>query len=64
MSRAPRIALLCGGLLLLAACGQRGALYLPDSRGEAVARPAASPAPTPEEEEKARQEAARRSAGD
>ncbi|HXA92579.1 MAG TPA: lipoprotein [Steroidobacteraceae bacterium] len=38
--------------VLLAACGQKGALYLPDRTASAVSRPAAPspppPAPTPE----------------
>jgi predicted small lipoprotein YifL len=34
-------------LAFLAACGQKGPLYLPDSTGEVVTRPAATPAPAP-----------------
>ena len=34
-------------LALLAACGQKGPLYLPDQDGNVVVRPAAEPAPTP-----------------
>jgi predicted small lipoprotein YifL len=32
---------------LLASCGQKGPLYLPDQAGEIVTRPAQTPAPTP-----------------
>jgi predicted small lipoprotein YifL len=57
-----RLAALACTALLLAACGQRGALYIPEPRGEPVAtQPAASPVPAPAttEEERARREAAR-----
>jgi predicted small lipoprotein YifL len=38
---------LCGCLALLTACGQKGALYLPDKNASVVTRPAAQPAPAP-----------------
>lgn len=34
-----RRAFMCGALLALAACGQKGPLYLPDEGGEVVTRP-------------------------
>ncbi|HNR21652.1 MAG TPA: lipoprotein [Steroidobacteraceae bacterium] len=34
-------------LALLAACGQKGPLYLPDQGGNVVVRPAAEPTPAP-----------------
>lgn len=46
-----------GAGLLLAACGQRGALYIPEPRGEAVVQPVASPAPGEDDEARARREA-------
>ena len=51
---------------LLAACGQKGALYLPEKKGEAVKTTVTpvTPATTEADEaERARQEAARRAAG-
>jgi predicted small lipoprotein YifL len=38
---------LLGVLLLLAGCGQKGPLYLPDKKPAAVTAPAAAPAATP-----------------
>ena len=38
--------ILAGGLVaLLAGCGQKGALYLPDKNAQVVTTPAASPVP-------------------
>lgn len=45
MCRAPAAATLA--LALLAACGQKGPLYLPDQGGNVVVRPAAEPTPAP-----------------
>lgn len=58
---ARRLSAVAATALLLASCGQRGALYIPEPRGEPVAQPAASPvpAPTEDEQERARREAAR-----
>jgi len=36
-----RVTLMATALLALAGCGQKGPLYLPDSSGEVVTRPAA-----------------------
>jgi predicted small lipoprotein YifL len=36
-----------GALVLLAACGQKGALYLPDKNAAVVTSPAAAPAAPP-----------------
>ncbi len=47
---------------VLAACGQKGALYIPEKRGEAAGTtvtPVPAPATDAEAEERARQEAAR-----
>ena len=44
-----RIVIACALLGLLAACGQKGPLYLPDEARDVVTRPAGSQAPnTPE----------------
>ena len=43
--RAPALISL-GVLVLLAACGQKGALYLPDKNGAVVTSPAATAPPT------------------
>jgi predicted small lipoprotein YifL len=50
---------------LLAACGQRGALYLPDEQPEQVGTttPAAASSPTPEAEADEREANARRNRG-
>jgi predicted small lipoprotein YifL len=51
---------------LLAACGQKGALYIPEKKGEAVkttVTPVAPDTTDADEAERARQEAARRAAG-
>jgi predicted small lipoprotein YifL len=39
----PRLALLCLLLAALPGCGKKGPLYLPDTAGEVVTRPAESP---------------------
>jgi len=41
-------AVLAALLVMLAACGQKGQLYLPDQAREVVTRPAQTPAPAPE----------------
>jgi predicted small lipoprotein YifL len=50
---------------LLAACGQRGALYLPDEQREQVGTttPAATSSPTPEADADEREANARRNRG-
>jgi predicted small lipoprotein YifL len=42
-----RLALFAGTAVLLAACGQKGALYLPDEQRNVAVAPASSPAATP-----------------
>jgi predicted small lipoprotein YifL len=44
-----RVAILCLFVPLLAACGQKSALYLPDRKSEPVAASPAAPAATPAE---------------
>jgi predicted small lipoprotein YifL len=39
--------LLSAGVLVLAGCGQKGALYLPESGGEVITRPMQTPAEAP-----------------
>ena len=39
--------------LALTGCGQKGPLYLPQPAGEIVTRPAATPAPAPDEDTEA-----------
>jgi predicted small lipoprotein YifL len=41
-----RLALLCLLLAALPGCGKKGPLYLPDTAGEVVTRPAGSPPPS------------------
>jgi predicted small lipoprotein YifL len=43
MASATRMMLGLLGVLALAACGQKGPLYLPDQGGEVVTRPASQP---------------------
>jgi predicted small lipoprotein YifL len=46
-----RAALVIAAGAVLAACGQKGPLYLPDATGEVVTRPAPAETPPPEKEE-------------
>jgi predicted small lipoprotein YifL len=55
MTAATRIALLLG-FLVLAACGKKGPLYLPDRGGEVITRPAATPPEEPDETGKKKQQ--------
>ncbi|MET0282680.1 MAG: lipoprotein [Steroidobacteraceae bacterium] len=66
--RMRRAATLLLSAALLTGCGQKGPLFIPDKTGEAVGTvtPAAAPASSPvdaDAAERARQEAARRAAG-
>jgi predicted small lipoprotein YifL len=45
MTRLASASLVLGAVLLLAACGQTGKLYLPEKQGEIVARPTQTPPP-------------------
>lgn len=47
VSRSSAALLLAVGALSVAACGQKGALYLPDSGGEVITRPMQSPSDAP-----------------
>jgi len=46
MKRASRL-LAGGAALLLAGCGQKGALYLPDKKAQVITTPAAQSTPAP-----------------
>lgn len=44
-----RWGLIVGAALMLAACGQKGPLYMPDTGGEVVTRPAGAAQSTPQQ---------------
>ena len=51
-----RMMLGCGVMIGIAACGQKGPLYLPDKGGEVVTRPAGEPAKAPPDESRPKKE--------
>jgi len=47
-----RVAVLMAAIALLAGCGQKGPLYLPDKGGEVVTRPGGGQQPPADEKKK------------